>query len=161
MKIEIVGRGPSRKPIDTSRQTWYISTALMQKINDIDQIRANDFVFNLHAEELLEDWLPNDYRTKLMHKSQRLTEACPIMRDSLLDQYGPVFASSVSWMMAHAMDGQHESIHLNGIDLKTADDQHGIQRQSLAYMVGLARAHGIEVTTNSQYFTFNWGEYPE
>lgn len=160
MKIEIVGRGPSRQPIDPSRQTWYISTALMQKIHDFHMVRAHDFIFQLHDESLFEDWLPNDYRVKLMKPSAKLPEACCIMPDAIVQEFGPVFASSVSWMIAYAMDGMVESIHLNGIDLKAADDPLTEQRQSLAYMVGLARGQGIEITTNSVFFPLTWGRYP-
>lgn len=161
MKIEIVGRGPSRKPIDPSRQTWWISTVLMQQIHDFHLVRHDDFIFQLHDESLFEDWLPNDYRVKLMRPSARLPEACCIMPGELIKEFGPVFASTVSWMIAYAMDGQIESIHLNGIDLKDVDDPLTLQRQSLAYMVGLARGSGIEVTTNSEYFPLTWGKYPE
>lgn len=161
MKIEIVGRGPSRAAIDPDRQTWYISTALMQKIHDFHLVRPHDFIFQLHDESLFEDWLPNDYRVKLMRPSGKLPEACPIMRNSLLLKYGPVFASTVSWMMAYALDGCVKSIHLNGIDLKAADDPMTEQRQSLAYMVGIARGAGVDVTTNSLFFPLTWGRYPE
>lgn len=160
MKIEIVGRGPSRQPIDRDRQTWYISTALMQKINDFHQVRPHDFIFQLHDESLFEDWLPNDYRVKLMKPSAKLPEACCIMPDDIVKEFGPVFSSTVSWMIAYALDGSIDSIHLNGIDL-SSDLEGPAQRESLAYMVGMARAAGIKVTTNSEKFPLTWGRYPE
>ncbi len=69
----------------------------------------------------------------------------PFPYKDLLDKYGPYFfSSSVSWMLALAIEQAPKAIGLFGIDM-AAGEEWGYQRPACQHFVGLAKAMGIDV----------------
>lgn len=61
-----------------------------------------------------------------------------------LDKYGPYFASSISWMLAEAIEKEPEEIGLFGVNMSHSSE-YEFQRPSACYFIGIATAKGIKV----------------
>ena len=57
---------------------------------------------------------------------------------TLIARYGMIFASSISWMLAYALELGYQDIALCGVDME-APTEYGPQRDYLFYLMGLAR----------------------
>jgi uncharacterized protein YqgQ len=64
--------------------------------------------------------------------------------EDMLKKYGPVFGSTVSWMIALAIEREYTIINLFGLDMATKQEYID-QRDTLFYMIGRAEAVGINV----------------
>lgn len=86
------------------------------------------------------------------HKSQMVIawnkpgfETCErLPYEALLDLFGPIFASTISWMLAYAMFLEYTDIGIYGIDM-TAGEEYSDQREPLIYLIGMARERGINI----------------
>jgi len=150
MRIEIVGRGPNRRPPNPDYETWWISTALTSP--------APGKIFSLH--QFREPWLPNSPDTVLMYPFKGWENVELMPRAEYLAKYGKVFGSSSAWMMCHAIELGVSEILVNGCDCLTSGQL--AQRESMAYFAGIAVARGIKVASvPGAGVDFEWGEYPE
>jgi hypothetical protein len=151
-RIEIIGRGPSRKPMRPNFEHWIMSTALREG----EPLPIDDAVlfWNLHVPSLWEDWFKTSYHTVAFHPTENGLLLDPL---TLLIRYGRVFASTVSWMIAQAIEWQVSHILFNGVDLEAATEVR--QRDSFFYMVGVARTKGL-IIEHVQPRTFDWPIYP-
>ena len=61
-----------------------------------------------------------------------------------LDTYGTVLSSSIAYMMADAISECYDTIKLFGVNMKH-ESEYGSQHAGLAFLIGWARAKGINV----------------
>lgn len=65
--------------------------------------------------------------------------------ESKLKKYGSYFASSASWLIAEAIDEGVDHIGIWGINM-AADSEYAHQKPSCSYLLGYAKAKGIQIT---------------
>jgi hypothetical protein len=150
--LEIIARGPSRKPPSPVCDHWYLSTSLTA-------MPDTGMVFSLHGDDLLEPWLHDCGRVVVMGASKKLPNADFIESAKRVEWYGPVFGCSVAWMICEAILAGYKVIRLNGVDHARPDERR--ERESIAYWCGMARSQGVTVETDpTAGFKLNWGAYP-
>lgn len=135
--LSIVGRSASYEGcyiIDGD--TWVVSSVYEKMIPD-----KVDLVFNLHKPDVWEKWL-TDIKNKVVTAFPFGSNIYPV--NDMLDKYGPVFGSSVSWMLALAIEYKYEKIYLFGLDM-ASKEEYVNQRDTLFYMIGRAEALGVEI----------------
>lgn len=155
MKVEIIGRGPSKKPIHDGFDHWWMSVAYDKN----RQIATSEKVFSLHGDSMLEDWLPDCFNTVVIGESEKLKSSFVINKKNIVWKMGQVFSCSTSWMIYLAIVFGYQEILLNGIDHLRKDEQK--QRESILYLCGYAAAKGIKITTvPGSGINFELGEYP-
>lgn len=64
--------------------------------------------------------------------------------NSKLEKYGPYFASSAAWLIAEAIDEGADVIGIWGVNM-ASDTEYAYQKPSCTYVIGYAKAKGIEV----------------
>lgn len=64
-----------------------------------------------------------------------------------IEKYGPYFTSSLAWMIAEAIEYGADSIHIYGVTM-SADGEYAHQKPSCSYLIGWARANGIDVVVD-------------
>ena len=144
--LSIVGRAPGfEKYLDAEGDVWCVSSVFKQ----MDPERV-DYIFNLHKPDAFESWMPEEY--------QRVFTAFPgpYLRfpvNGLVKKYGPVFGSSISWMIAFAIEKGYEKINIFGVEMGTQDEYFN-QRDTFFYMCGRAEAMGIEINIPESSRTF-------
>jgi len=135
-EVCIVGRAPGfEKCLDTPGEIWAVSTVFHQLPSD-----RVDWIFNLHQPEAMEGWL-NDEAGRV------ISVYGPFQRfpaEYLLNKYGPVFGSSIAWMIAYALEEGYQRIYITGADMAT-HQEYIDQRDTVFYWIGRAEAAGIEV----------------
>lgn len=135
-EVCIVGRGPGfEKCLDTPGEIWVVSTAFKQLPSD----RVNR-IFNLHKPEAMESWLYEE-------AGRVVSVYGPFHRfpaNELVNKYGPVFGSSIAWMLALALEEGYEKIYITGADMATREEYID-QRDTVFYWIGRAEAAGVEV----------------
>lgn len=114
--------------------TWVVSSIYKKMIPD-----KVDLVFNLHKPEVFEQWLPKDKAVTAFPFGENIY---PVQE--MLDKYGAVFGSSVSWMLALAIKMEYKTIYLFGLDMASKEEYIN-QRDTLYYMIGRAEALGINI----------------
>jgi hypothetical protein len=62
----------------------------------------------------------------------------------MASQYGPVFGSTVAWMLCYAIEQGARIINLFGLDMAT-ETEYAEQRDTVYYWIGRAEALGIVV----------------
>lgn len=157
-KVAIVGFAPSSRDLapfnDPDWEIW--------GLNDVYQfIPRWDVWFQLHemkwfypeVDESVRDknhygWLKE--QTKPVYMVDQFPEipACiKYPKDEMVAKYGDYFCSSVSWMLALAIEMGYETIGVWGIDMavSTTEDEYSRQRPSCEYFLGIAQGKGIEV----------------
>lgn len=103
-------------------------------------------VFEIHKEE---KWGPFRYealqdRLVLPYKSGRCPNATVVPTNALGQQYGVLFSSTVSWMIAAALDAHATEIVLLGIDMGLTTE-YAHQRDGLFFLLGQAKACNITI----------------
>ena len=148
MEIVVVGKSHGYEIAEeTPGKVWAVSS-VFPKFRDPSFI---DLIFNLHTPDLWEPWLFNEaHRTMTAFPRKVVPEGQAQFRrfpaKELLDQCGPVFGSTVAWMIAFAITQtpKPERIHILGVDMAT-EPEYIEQRDTLFYWIGRAEAYGIEV----------------
>lgn len=148
MNVVIVGRGTGyQKVLDymesEDTQVWAVASvypALQSYAKNIDR------VFDIHKEE---KWSPFSYpdlgaKLTLPYRNPLCPNASLSPTVSLAETYGVLFSSTVSWMIATALYEKASSITLLGIDM-SATSEYGKQRDGLFFILGQARALGINI----------------
>lgn len=124
-------------------------------------------VFEVHAftlkgdtwlrkgQEMFRDISVNDYITKLnalgvpiyvlAHEENPFTNSVVIDLNTLRNTYRDFFSTTMSYMLALALEEEFTHIDLLGIDM-TLSSEYRDQRPSVAYFIGLADGRGITVT---------------
>lgn len=144
--VSIVGRSPGfEKYLEAEGAVWCVSSVFKQM--DPDRV---DLIFQLHKREVFESWLPEEWQ-RVITGFPGPYRQYPVQ--AMLNKYGPVFGSSISWMIALAIEQGFEKIHIFGCDMATRDE-YVYQRDTFFYMVGRAEALGIEVIIPEDSRTF-------
>jgi hypothetical protein len=155
MEVTIVGRSDGYElSKELPGATWAVSSVFK-----LLEPRGVDLIFNLHKPELWEPWLIEEaHRT--MTAFPRIVVSgtgCQFLQfpvEAMLKKYGPVFGSSIAWMIAFAIEQGAKKINIVGVDLATREE-YVDQRDTFFYMVGRAEAAGVEViipTTSRTFF---------
>jgi len=135
--LSIVGKSPGFDGCYSIEGDIWCVTSIFKKLNP-DKV---DLIFQLHKPEIWEEWL-NDFSNKVITAFSGLYRQYPVKE--MLDKYGPVFGSSISWMLALAIKEGYNKIYLFGLDM-ASQEEYINQRDTFFYMCGRAEALGIEI----------------
>lgn len=139
--LSIVGKSPGFDKYKTVEDAhiWCVSSVFQQMPpEDVD------LIFQLHKPEVFESWLPQQaYRVTTAHPGKLVNyRQYPV--NYMIEKYGPVFGSSIAWMIALAIEQQYEEINIFGCDMAT-HEEYIDQRDTFFYMCGRAEALGIKI----------------
>lgn len=140
-KLSIIGRGCRYLAgvRDDSRERWIVSSAYF---DNPAECAPCEKVFQLHAPEIWERGLAA-IKEKVVTAWGTEGEILPYR--ALVSIFGPVFPSSISWMLAYALYLGYDDIELHGVDMMGNTEYAG-QRDHLFYLIGVARDRGVKVT---------------
>ena len=136
--LNIVGKSPGyEKSFNAAGDVWCVSSVFTclnsEKVN---------LIFQLHESDTWEEFIPK-YKDKVIITSPGVGyNQYPV--NKMLEKYGPVFGSTVSWMLALAIDREYDIINLFGLDM-ASKQEYIDQRDTVFYLIGRAEALGIEV----------------
>ena len=125
-------------------ERWTISSAYFD--HPVEAASA-DLIFQIHAPET---WAPGteELRSKLVTAwDYGLVKPRILPVKELLAEFGPVFPSSINWMLAYALYLHYDTIIMEGVDM-IHESEYGGQRDGLFYMLGVAWARGVKVMVN-------------
>ena len=126
-------------------ERWTVSSAYFDHPKECE---SADLIFQIHRPRAWETDI-EDIKAKLVIAWDmprfEYCERLPVK--ALLAMFGPVFPSSVNWMLAYALYLGYDNIILEGMDMKH-DTEYGAQRDGLFYLLGVAWARGIKVLIN-------------
>jgi len=124
-----------------TRERWIVSSAFFSRSG----VQA-DKIFQLHAPVMWEPGIAH-YRDKLVIAWDcpgfEQCERLPVL--DLLMQFGPIFPSSINWMLAFALTRGYDDIIIAGVDMENGTE-YGPQRDYLFYMMGIALGRGVKVS---------------
>lgn len=136
--VSIVGRAPGfEKALEAEGALWCVSSAF-KLLNNADKV---DLVFQMHKPPVWEDWLTEIWQ-KVVVAYPGPFRLYPV--EAMVKKYGFAFGSSISWMIALAIEQGYERINIFGVEM-ASQVEYAEQRDTLFYMVGRAEALGIKV----------------
>ena len=147
MRIVLVGAGNGYEMIrhfaDKRSKIWAVSS-----IYPILRSYEVERVFEIHKPE---KWKAFDYKLLgdklvLPYRTEAAPDAalCPIT--SLEPKYGVLFSSTISWMVAEALEmAEVTEIVILGVDMEWRSEYER-QRDGLFFLLGFARASGKIIT---------------
>lgn len=153
MKVAILGTAPSTRLLapfrDGSWQIWACSPGN----KDLPEIHL---FFQVHALELILadprgrehlEWInENTWPVLMQVENQHVPRAKVFPKDRLVSEFGPYwFTSSISWMMAYAIDQGAEEIALYGVDMSHSSE-YALQKPGCIWFIEEARSRGIKVS---------------
>lgn len=156
-KVAIVGGGPSRKRAPFRNRSWDIWAFSSRRW----RYRRITRWFEIHHMTDLRQQLADKKRGRrtfggyirfmrrlkcpvYMRKSHpRIPNSVEFPVEELLEEFGPVFTSTVSYLIALAIVEGYEVIGLWGIDTK--GPKYRRQRPAIRYLLGVARQRGIKI----------------
>lgn len=141
-RVAIMGRGVKwEKGYDDPGEKWLVSSAYFRKPGPADKI------FQLHDRPAWEPELLSVRDKLVLAWHYPMFDFCEMLpHEKLIAEFGPVFSSSISWMLAYALYLGYDEIALYGVDM-IADAEYGDQRDYLFYLLGVAAARGVRVET--------------
>jgi hypothetical protein len=78
-----------------------------------------------------------------------IPNARPYPVDHIVRKFGHYFNNTISWLLAHAIDLEYETVAIYGVDMaqdsQLGGGEYSHQRPSCEYFIGVARGLGIEV----------------
>lgn len=139
-EVSIVGRSNGYEhSFKAEGEIWVVSSAF--KLLHPDKV---DLIFQLHKPDVWESWLPEESERVVTAFPGKIVKYRNYPVEYMLKKYGPVFGSSVSWMIALAIEEKFEKINIFGCDLASKEEYIN-QRDTFFYMCGRAEALGIEI----------------
>lgn len=145
-KVSIVGRSPGfEKVYQADGSIWVVSSVF--KSMDPDRV---DLIFQMHRTEIWEEWLKEEW-TRVIIGVPGPFRQYPVK--AMLEKYGPVFGSSISWMLALAIEEGYQEINIFGCDM-ASKEEYIYQRDTFFYFCGRAEALGIRVNIPEDSRTF-------
>jgi len=138
--LSIIGRGSRflAGVQDETRERWIVSSAYFDGPTVCEPCEK---VFQLHFPDIWEPGL-SGIMDKVVTAWGETGEILPYRE--LIEEFGEIFPSSISWMLAYAIKLGYTDIALHGVDM-LADWEYGGQRDYLFYLIGLARGRGVKV----------------
>lgn len=165
MKIAIVGTAPSSVGLvpmsDPSWTIWACSPACAVMLPQQVGYHVEAW-FELHRWGPNEDWISAHFR-EFVRKFQGVLYVNPASLptvvdtgemptavaypvDAMLQKFGRYFfTSSISWMLALAIEQNPEEIGIYGVDM-SATEEYGYQRAGCHYFIQEAQRRGIKIT---------------
>ena len=148
MRIVIVGAGEGFDIVrdyqsDSDTEIWVVSS-----IYPVLQGYRVNKVFEIHKEQ---KWQHIDYhelgnRLVLPYTLLEYDEAQYSSLSVLEKTYGPIFSSTVSWMVAEALQVKNlTELVLLGIDMDF-ESEYSKQRDGLFFLLGFAKARNVTIT---------------
>lgn len=162
-EVSIVGKSNGyKKALESPGEIWAVSSAF--KLLPSGRVKL---IFNLHKPDVWEPWLEEESRRVMTAYPDR--EHGPdtgshspgyqhpgflqFPSKALFNKYGPVFGSTISWMMAFAIEQRYQKINIFGVDMAT-QEEYIDQRDTFFYMAGRAEERGIEIIIPEDSRTF-------
>lgn len=146
LPLSIIGRG-CRWDVgarDESRERWIVSSAYF---DNPERAQGCAKIFQLHRPEIWEPGISAlKSRLVIAYSSPGFEECERLPTAALLVEFGPIFASSISWMLAYALFLGYNDIEFHGVDMM-GNGEYGAQRDYLFFLLGIARARGVTVKT--------------
>lgn len=147
--VSIVGKSNGyENAFKAEGDIWCVSSAF--KLLHPDKV---DLIFQIHSPETFEDWLPSEARRVVTACPGKLVKYHQYPVDHMVKKYGPVFGSSISWMLAYAIESGYKQINVFGCDMASKEEYIN-QRDTFFYMCGRAEALGINVVIPEDSRTF-------
>jgi len=139
--LSIVGKSPGfEKYLEKEgAHVWCVSSVFKQ----MEQGRVT-CIFNLHKPEAFENWMPEEAGRVVTAHPGKVVNYRYFPANDLLNKYGQVFGSSISWMIAAAIEQGYEEINIFGCDMAT-QTEYMEQRDTFFYWIGRAEAVGVKV----------------
>lgn len=139
--LSIIGRGCRylNGARDDTRERWIVSSAYFDQP---EECATCEKVFQLHAPAIWEHGI-GAIKSRLVTAWGNEGEILPAA--ALVAEFGPVFPSSISWMLGYALFLGYTDIELHGVDMMGGTEYAG-QRDHLFYLIGVARGRGVKVT---------------
>jgi len=114
--VSLVGRSNGYEHAFNAEGTiWCVSSAF--KLLHPDKV---DLIFNLHHPDVFEDWLPDEGHRVCTAFPGPYKRQYPV--DHMIRKYGPVFGSSISWMIALAIEEGFQKINIFGCDMASKEE---------------------------------------
>lgn len=141
--LNIIGRGRDwmQGLVTENREKWIVSSAFFVRPEF-----SVDKVFQLHAPSAWEQGC-HDIKEKLIiawpHQGFEWCERLP--SDKLIETFGEIFYSSISWMLGMAFLQGYDDIELHGIDMLN-ETEYIAQRDGLFYLMGILAGKGVNIT---------------
>jgi hypothetical protein len=126
-------------------ERWCVSSVYKKLDFPVDKI------FQLHHREVWEDWVKEEGKRVIVALPDLYADLYPVQE--MLTKYGPVFGSSISWMLALAIEKGFQRINIYGVDMATRLE-YVEQRDTFFYFCGRAEALGIEIWIPEDSRTF-------
>lgn len=162
-KICLIGSAPSSVALapydDPSWEIWACSPGARPYVK-----RVNAW-FEMHLWEPQQPWfspeyvdfmakLPAGVPVFMLEPIDRIPNSCAYPKDEILRRFGVegiwFFTSTLSWMMALAIETGATEIALYGVDMSAAEEIYTHQRAGCQYFIGKALSRGIKVTVPQQ-----------
>ena len=100
-----------------------------------------DLIFQIHTPDTWEKWLPK-FKEKVIVAFPCAYQLYPA--HEMIQKYGPVFGSTVAWMLCLAIERRYEKICMYGLEM-ASKQEYIDQRDTLFYWIGRAEERGIDV----------------
>ena len=143
----IIGRAADWEAIPKvdAFERWTVSSAYFDHPVETD---SADLIFQIHVPMIWEKGIESIKPRLIIAWDNPGFEDCrrlPVK--ALLAEFGPVFPSSINWMLAYALYLHYDTIILEGMDMRIGSEYEA-QRDGLFYMLGVAWARGVKVLVN-------------
>jgi len=140
----IIGRCIDWETVDKSPdiERWGISSAWAD--NPIGT-ECCDLIFQIHSPDRWEPGIGKIKDRLVIAWDNPGYEDCkrlPVYK--LLSEFGPIFPSSINWMLAYALFMDYNDIAIKGVDM-VSNGEYGFQRDGLFYMLGIAAGRGVNI----------------
>ncbi len=155
-KIAIIGWAGTSRDLapwaDPTWEKWGLNTMAQhlpyaQNMQRLYQLHTNADVRKDQTEEpAYWEWMTKNQSIPIyMHFPQpEIPMAVQYPTEEITKKYRNYFTNTVSWMIAHAIEEDVETIGVWGVDMANATE-YAAQRPSCEYFLGIAEGKGIEV----------------
>lgn len=145
-EVSIVGGSPGFEKVYEAEGTTWVVSSVFKSMNP-DKV---DLIFQMHKSEVWEPWLPEEFK-RVITGTLGPYRMYPVKQ--MLEKYGPVFGSSISWMIALAIEEGYQKINIFGCDM-ASQEEYIYQRDTFFYFCGRAEALGIQICIPEDSRTF-------
>lgn len=150
-KIALIGTGPGweKAPFNSDWETWTIA--------GLHDRCEPDRVYEIHSgKQIAKGWVDCPIPQKMAWLKRQKLYIHPTLKTTFpdgivfdyqrhLDKFGNYFTSSISWMLADAIEEKPDEIGIFGVSMSSTGE-YGHQKPGCTYLIGWARASGIKVT---------------
>ncbi len=171
MRVAIVGTGTGHEKApynDPSYQIWSIPGiyATASRVDRIYEIHSPEVLSGIPTPKDKWEWMVKHISVCHPGTASTFKGARPIDFEGLMEKFGRFFTSSVSWMLAEAINEGATEISLYGVTM-SSKDEYAHQKPSCAYLIGWAKALGIKVNLQksselmSTVFVYGYEDKPD